>query len=474
MSFSVSATRRRLRVRGHAARRSSPARATSCARASSGWSRDLAALQPRGARAARPPASDGPVAAATSSTTAATRAVRRAADRARRPRPSGRPTRRSCGLPGALPRRVLRQPRHARLPRPAAVAHGRGRLARATSRRSSRRSAARIRLATPVERDRRATTTHVERRRRAAASPSASTRSCIATHSDQALAHARRPQRPRSASCSARSPTSPTRRSCTPTASLLPRRRARLGGWNYHLLDEPRRPHDGHLLHEPPAARSTRRREFCVTLNLHRRIDPEKVIRDDPATPTRSSRRRASPRSAATTRSSGVRPHALLRRLLGLGLPRGRRGARCARALGARSTARRTLRAGGMSAQRVYEGTDPPPPPRRRSSTRSATASAMLYLDLDELPERARRHPLWSARRPALARFRRADYLGDPAPPLDDGGARPGRAQTRRPARRAGPAAHQRCAPRPLLQPGQLLLLLRRRTASTSRRSSPR
>lgn len=42
----------------------------------------------------------------------------------------------------------------------------------------------------------------------------------------------------------------------------------------------------------------------------------------------------------------------------------------------------------------------------------------MLYLDLDELPEALDGHPLWSARRPALAWFRRADYHGDPEAPL--------------------------------------------------------
>lgn len=42
----------------------------------------------------------------------------------------------------------------------------------------------------------------------------------------------------------------------------------------------------------------------------------------------------------------------------------------------------------------------------------------MAYLDLDELPELFDPHPLWSARRPALAWFRRADYLGDPADSL--------------------------------------------------------
>lgn len=37
----------------------------------------------------------------------------------------------------------------------------------------------------------------------------------------------------------------------------------------------------------------------------------------------------------------------------------------------------------------------------------------MLYLDLDELPTLFSRHWLWSARRMAVARFRREDHLGD-------------------------------------------------------------
>ena len=37
----------------------------------------------------------------------------------------------------------------------------------------------------------------------------------------------------------------------------------------------------------------------------------------------------------------------------------------------------------------------------------------MLYLDLDELPHLFNKRWLWSARRPALARFRREDHLGD-------------------------------------------------------------
>ncbi len=42
----------------------------------------------------------------------------------------------------------------------------------------------------------------------------------------------------------------------------------------------------------------------------------------------------------------------------------------------------------------------------------------MAYLDLDELPGVLDPMPLWSARRPALAWFRRSDHFGDPAEPL--------------------------------------------------------
>lgn len=44
----------------------------------------------------------------------------------------------------------------------------------------------------------------------------------------------------------------------------------------------------------------------------------------------------------------------------------------------------------------------------------------MAYIDLDDLPALFDRYWLWSARRPALAWFRRADYLGDPQRPLAD------------------------------------------------------
>jgi DUF1365 family protein len=44
----------------------------------------------------------------------------------------------------------------------------------------------------------------------------------------------------------------------------------------------------------------------------------------------------------------------------------------------------------------------------------------MAWLDLAELEHVFAGRWLWSARRPALAWFRRADYLGDPALPLDE------------------------------------------------------
>lgn len=42
----------------------------------------------------------------------------------------------------------------------------------------------------------------------------------------------------------------------------------------------------------------------------------------------------------------------------------------------------------------------------------------LMYLDLEELPGALDPYPLWSARRAAPARFRRADFIGDPRRPL--------------------------------------------------------
>jgi DUF1365 family protein len=69
-------------------------------------------------------------------------------------------------------------------------------------------------------------------------------------------------------------------------------------------------------------------------------------------------------------------------------------------------------------ASAVYEGTV-----RHRRSAPTAHRFQyrlfMMYLDLAELPELFDSIPLWSARRPAPARFLRSDYLGDPDLSLD-------------------------------------------------------
>lgn len=67
----------------------------------------------------------------------------------------------------------------------------------------------------------------------------------------------------------------------------------------------------------------------------------------------------------------------------------------------------------------LYEGTVTH---RRRTPVEHAFSYAlyMTYLDLAELPRLLDRPGLWSARWPAAARFRRADYLGPPEEPLDE------------------------------------------------------
>ena len=75
-------------------------------------------------------------------------------------------------------------------------------------------------------------------------------------------------------------------------------------------------------------------------------------------------------------------------------------------------------RAGGL-ASAVYHGTVRH---RRHSPVRHSFnyRHTMLYLDLDELPAALDVHPLYSARRPALARLRRSDHIGPADRPLAD------------------------------------------------------
>lgn len=72
-----------------------------------------------------------------------------------------------------------------------------------------------------------------------------------------------------------------------------------------------------------------------------------------------------------------------------------------------------------MTVSAIYEGVVAH---RRRVPVVHAFKARLyfMYLDLAELPELFDGHPLWSARRAAPAWWRRADYLGDPAVPLED------------------------------------------------------
>lgn len=72
-----------------------------------------------------------------------------------------------------------------------------------------------------------------------------------------------------------------------------------------------------------------------------------------------------------------------------------------------------------MSASAVYEGTIRH---RRFEPVEHAFSYRffLVYLDLGELPGVLDPYPLWSARRRAPARFRRGDFMGDPARPLDE------------------------------------------------------
>ena len=87
----------------------------------------------------------------------------------------------------------------------------------------------------------------------------------------------------------------------------------------------------------------------------------------------------------------------------------------------------------------------------------------MLYLDLGGAAAGARRRWFWSARRTALARWHRADHLGDPAEPLDQTqSASLVASRSAAVVPRARSACSRTALPRLRLQPGQLLLLLRR------------
>ncbi len=134
-------------------------------------------------------------------------------------------------------------------------------------------------------------------------------------------------------------------------------------------------------------------REFCVTLNRTAEIDPEHGDPDDRATPTRCTRARASRAQQRVAGDQRPQPDPLLRRVLGLGLSRGRRGERPARG--------RALRGAAVSDRaRIYAGHDPPPAGLTPATEFTHRAVAGL--------RRPRRAPLAAGRPAAPPRPRRA------------------------------------------------------------------
>ena len=402
---------------------------------------------------------------------AATRAafVERLIVPAGRRRLVGRPARR-CGVPGALPGRVLRQPRDARL--------------RATARTGGRSPAARARYVealtapfarphprsrTPVAADRaprRRTSTVDAARRRARALRRGRDRRRTPTRRWRMLADPsdRRARGPRRDPLPAQRG-GPAHR---PRAAAAPPRAPGRAGTTTCSTSRPAAD-DRHLPHEPPAVARRRPR----------------VLRDAQPHATRSTRSRSSATipyahpvftpdgdrraGAATTRSAACSRTHYCGAYWGWGFHEDG-------VVSARARSRERCASGRRERERALRGLGPPPP------LRSRVEHEFRYRVVHGLP-RPRRAARAARRGRALvgAPARRScasaarDYLGDPASPLADARPRARRGAHRRAARRARSGCSPTCATLgPLLQPGQLLLLLRPRRRAASRRSSPR
>ena len=165
---------------------------------------------------------------------------------------------------------------------------------------------------------------------------------------------------------------------------LLPRRSAARQAWNFHLLGEPK-PLTTVTYSMNHLQRLDAPAQFCVTLNLAERDRP-RARHPHHLLRAPGLHRRGPARAAPARRDQRRQPHALLRRVLALGLPRGRRRQRAA---GDRRDVRdRGAGAAGRMRSAIYEGTVRH---RRFGAVGHAFRHrvAMLYLDLDELPARS-------------------------------------------------------------------------------------
>ena len=150
----------------------------------------------------------------------------------------------------------------------------------------------------------------------------------LAVHSDQALRMLADPSAAEAEVLGA-IPYQPNEVALHTDASLLPRRRRAWASWNFHLTDEPV-DRTTVTYHMNRLQSLTAEREYCVTLNRTAAIDPERVLSvREFSHPVFTHRALVAQRR--WERGQRHAAHALLRRLLGLRLPRGRRAQRAAR-----------------------------------------------------------------------------------------------------------------------------------------------
>ncbi len=302
----------------------------------------------------------------------------------------------------------------------------------------------------------------------------------IATHSDQALAMLADPSEAEREILGA-IPYQRNEAVLHTDTSLLPRRRAAWSSWNFHLAAEPAARQHRHLLDEQPAAPARRAR-------VPGHAQPRRGDRpgEGPAPlrvrPPRLHRRRASPPRPATPRSAACAAPTTAAPTGAGASTRTGWSARCGPASGSALASRDSeIRgaidpqsseshslaraepdrggAGRVSASAVYEGTVRH---RRFEPVEHAFRYRLflMYLDLDELPGVLDPYPLWSARRRGARPLPPRGLHGRPGAAAGRVRPRRGRGRDRRAARGPGAPARRPALPRPLLQPGQLLLLL--------------